>query len=332
MATIDLKVGYSCNDACIHCVVDDFRDSLKEKHLKQDKSLAEITEEMTAARCRGDLLVVTGGEPTIRPDFWEILTCAKELGYRIMLQSNGRAFSKYEFAEKLKDFRSIISFCIALHGHTAEIHDTVTQRPGSFAETVQGLKNIHSLGFVFGNKIVISKYNYAILPQLCEKLAELHSSRADIAYPHAVGRAGKFWEKVVPAYSDIAPFVARAVKVLENAGISIGLETFPFCMAEGGEQYIGELQQQMQTYAEINQYGSDAGIENWSKLRLSIKRKFPRCRGCRFNLLCEGPWSEYALKCGGEEFKPVYGERCGDVRHVMSGKHRIEFQEAGLFF
>lgn len=331
MATIDLKVGYSCNDACIHCVVDDYRDILKIKNTKQDKSFEEIAEEMRSARSRGDLLIVTGGEPTIRKDFWDILRLAKELGYRIMLQSNGRAFHSTEFAEHLEEFRGIINFCIAVHGHNAEVHDSVTQRPGSFAETVQGLKNIRSLGFEFGNKIVLSKYNCSILPQLCQLLADLHSSRADIAYPHAVGRAGKLWDKVVPSYQEAVSTLPQALSILEKAGVSIGLETFPFCMVRGFEQYVGELNQQMQTYAEINQYGSESGISNWSEMRLQIKNKFPRCRGCSFNLVCEGPWHEYAQACGGEEFKPLYGQRRSDVRDIISGKHSCEFADAARF-
>ncbi|MGM9991666.1 MAG: radical SAM protein [Candidatus Bruticola sp.] len=327
MTVIDLKVGYSCNDACIHCVVDDFRDALKNKHMKQDKTFAEIAEEMRSARERGDTLVITGGEPTIRSDFWDIIELARSLNYKIMLQSNGRAFSNWEFAQNLNNYRDIFNFCIALHGPTAEIHDTITQRKGSFAETIQGLRNIHQLGFNFNGKIVISRQNFRVLPDIADRFAELQASSIDIAFPHAQGRASKMWDLVVPRYKEVIPFVKEAAKRLLQKHIDVRLETFPYCTVSGYEHLVSEIYQQTQAYAEINQYGSDSGASNWSQLRPTIKEKFLPCLSCRFRLVCEGPWNEYAYRYGGEEFKPVYGERIGDVRLIASQNFRKQFSD-----
>ncbi|MGM9999212.1 MAG: radical SAM protein [Candidatus Bruticola sp.] len=327
MTVIDLKVGYSCNDACIHCVVDDFRDALKNKHMKQDKTFAEIAQEMRSARERGDTLVITGGEPTIRSDFWDIVQLAKELDYNIMLQSNGRAFSDWAFAQNLNNYRGIFNFCIALHGPTATVHDKITQRNGSFAETVQGLRNIHKLGFSFSGKIVISLQNFRLLPEIADKFAELQAESIDIAFPHAQGRASKMWELVVPRYKDVSPFVKEAARRLQQKHVNVRLETFPYCTVSGYEHLVGEIFQQTQAYSEINQYGSNFGASNWSELRPTIKEKFPPCLSCRFRLVCEGPWNEYAYRYGGEEFKPVYGERVSDVRSIGSQNFRHQFND-----
>ena len=325
MTVIDLKVGYSCNDACIHCVVDDFRDALRNKHMKQDKTFTEIAQEMREARNRGDLLVITGGEPTIRTDFWDIVELAKQLQYKIMLQSNGRAFAKADFAEHLDAYRGLINFCIALHGPNAEIHDRITQRSGSYAETIQGLQNIHKMGFHFGGKIVISRQNFQVLLAIAEKFALLHAYSVDIAFPHAQGRASKMWEQVVPRYKEISSQVKQAAQYLLNKKIAVRLETFPFCTVPGCENLVSEIFQQTQAYAEINQYGSDSGASNWSELRPQIKEKFAPCLSCRFNLICEGPWNEYAQRYGGEEFRPIYGERINDVRQVADQSFRNQF-------
>ena len=50
-------------------VVDDFRDALQHSGRRQDKTFEEIQAELTDARTRGDQVVITGGEPTIRKDF-----------------------------------------------------------------------------------------------------------------------------------------------------------------------------------------------------------------------------------------------------------------------
>lgn len=331
MTVIDLKVGYSCNDACIHCVVDDFRDALRNKHMKQDKTFTEIAQEMREARSRGDLLVITGGEPTIRADFWEIVELAKQLQYKIMLQSNGRAFAKESFTKHLDNYRGLINFCIALHGPNAEIHDRITQRPGSYVETIQGLQNIHKMNFNFGGKIVISRQNFQVLPSIAEKFASLHAFSVDIAFPHAQGRASKMWEQVVPRYKEISEQVRKSAQYLLDQNINVRLETFPFCTVPGYENLVSEIFQQTQAYAEINQYGSDYGASNWSELRPQIKEKFAPCLSCRFNLICEGPWNEYAQRYGGEEFRPIYGERINDVRQVADQSFRHQFALASKF-
>ena len=329
MTVIDLKVGYSCNDACIHCVVDDFRDALRNKHMKQDKTFTEIAQEMRSARTRGDLLVITGGEPTIRQDFWDIVKLAKQLKYNIMLQSNGRAFANWEFAKHLTEYSDIFNFCIALHGPNAQIHERITQRTGSYEETVQGLKNICKLGFSYSGKIVISRQNFQVLVEIAEKFVQLQAASVDIAFPHAQGRASKMWEQVVPRYKEVSKYVRQAAQYLLNQKTNVRLETFPFCTVPGYENLVSEVFQQTQAYAEINQYGSDYGASNWSELRPRIKEKFAPCLSCRFNLICEGPWNEYAYRYGGEEFKPIYGERIRDVRQVADLSFLRQFANSG---
>ena len=157
--------------------------------------------------------------------FTYIVELAKQLQYKIMLQSNGRAFAKADFAEHLDAYRGLINFCIALHGPNAEIHDRITQRSGSYAETIQGLQNIHKMGFHFGGKIVISRQNFQVLLAIAEKFALLHASSVDIAFPHAQGRASKMWEQVVPRYKEISSQVKQAAQYLLNKKIAALFET-----------------------------------------------------------------------------------------------------------
>lgn len=324
MPRIDLKVGYSCNDACIHCVVDDFRDKLRHTRRRQDKTTEDLKAELSDARTRGDELVVTGGEPTIRKDLLEILQHARGLGFKILIQTNGRGFADPELARQVAALGEV-SYCIALHGPGPEIHDAVTMRPGSYAETVQGISNLVSLGEKVYSKVVLSQRNFALLPETCQRLVELGVSHVSIAFPHALGRARKLWDEVVPRYRDVLPFVHRALDLLRAAGRTADAETFVYCHMEGYESHVTEIMQQLEDYVELNQYGSDRGVENWSRVRWEIKTKFPQCRSCRFDPVCEGPWTEYAEAFGGEEFVPVAGRRVRHVREILDGSFRNEF-------
>lgn len=327
MSTVDLKVGYSCNDACVHCVVDDFRDALRQQHHNQDKTTEEIFGELKDGRQRANHVVITGGEPTIRPDFLDIVRYAMELGFTVLLQSNGRMFSRQEFAKQCVELGEIV-YCIALHGTRADIHDSVTQRPGSFAETVAGIQNLAQLKQKLIGKVVLSRLNYQVLPELCQHLVELGCPQISIAFPHAQGRARKLWDTVVPRYGEVSPYVIKALDWLERRNIPVDAETFPFCCLPGYVHHIAELAQQLEEYVELNQYGSDSGPVNWCKLRPEIKTKFTQCQKCRFTAVCEGPWNEYAAMYGGEEFVAVPGQFVYNARQVVSGEYLRQFAAA----
>lgn len=321
---IDLKVGYSCNDACIHCVVDDFREALSERSRPQDKTFEEIKLELKDARERGDFVVITGGEPTIRPDIADIFQEAHNLGFGIMMQTNGRRLSSPELADKLCAFGPP-TFCIALHGPEAAIHEAITQRKGSFAETVQGISNVVARKAPVIGKIVLSNLNFKVLPEIVAKFADLGVRRINIAFPHAQGRARKLWDQAVPKYTSVIPYMCQSLEQAAASGLAVNGETFMFCHLPGFEHCVAELGQQLEDYQEINQYGSDEGAQDWKKIRVSIKKKFPQCSSCRFDPICEGPWNEYAEAYGGDEFSPVPGEKVRDAREILTGRFHDQF-------
>jgi len=101
MNYLDLKLGYACNNNCIHCVIKDNYDSCVKKGININLSTLDCYELMKIARKEGaKYMTLTGGEPTLRKDIFDILHYAKSLNFRIFLQSNGRAFYYLPFTKK----------------------------------------------------------------------------------------------------------------------------------------------------------------------------------------------------------------------------------------
>lgn len=323
MPRVDIKLGYSCNDHCVHCVVDDFRDALRSSGQRQDKTTEQFQEEMRESRARADEIVFTGGEPTLRRDVVELLACARDLGYRILMQSNGRRFADASFADRVVAVGPIF-YCIALHGPTREVHEAVTKSRGSFDETVQGIRNLVARQQRVSAKIVLSRLNFAVVEETVAVLADLGVHRVSIAFPHALGRARKAWDEVVPRYLETLPHVHRAIDTCRRRGLEVDAETFTYCHMEGYEEAITENLQQLEDYVELRQYGDTEAVRNWSTLRREIKRKFEQCGTCRFDAVCEGPWLEYAEHFGGDEFTPLRGRPVGHVREILDGSFRRE--------
>jgi len=295
----DVKLGFRCNNNCLCCPVD---------HLKRlgDQPLAKIKEELLEGIRRGAKeVVLTGGEPTVRPDIVEIVKFCKEAGYEfIQIQSNGRMFSYKSLCEKLID-AGVTEFSPSLHGPRAEIHDYFTRSPGAFNQVVQGIKNLKGLGQTVIINSVITKFNYKLLPETARLLVGLGVDQYQFAFPHLVGAAWKNADLICPKKSVIEPFVKKGLDVGIKAGISVMVEAYPFCFLKGYEAYSSDL---FTPPADV-MYSTGLIPNEHLKRKKTAKVKNEKCKKCRFYNICEGPWKEYPERFGWSEFKPVEGEK-----------------------
>jgi radical SAM protein with 4Fe4S-binding SPASM domain len=83
-------------------------------------------------------LLLTGGEPLIRPDFLELYTYAKKKGFLITLFTNGTTITP-RIADHLAAWRPF-AVEITLYGRTRETYERVTGVPGSYARCLRGIE------------------------------------------------------------------------------------------------------------------------------------------------------------------------------------------------
>ena len=308
MKRLDLKVGFSCNNNCRFCV------QAHKKHLG-DRTTEELKMEMDKGReteCEG--IVFTGGEPTIRKDVIELVKYAKDVGYRVIqIQSNGRMFSYMDFVKKVIK-AGANEFSPALHGHTQEIHDYLTRSPGAFKQVIQGMRNLRELNQYILTNSVVNKVNYKHLPELAELFVSLKVDQFQLAFIHAIGNAWENFGSMVPKKSDVMPFMHKALDIGIRAGVDVMVEAYPLCFMKGYEKYCAE---RFMPSTEIRY--PDLYVEDFERDRKkSGKKKFPQCRKCKFDLICEGPWKEYPEKFGDSEFRLVMGERIKSVEELKN--------------
>ena len=293
--TLDLKVGFLCNNDCRFCVVAD-------KRRFDNKETDQIKEELKEGYLQGyRRLCFTGGEVTIRKDIFEIVSHAAKIGFiEILLQTNGRKFSSLDFTKKIIDSGANL-FGISLHAHTSRMHDFFTQRRGSFRQVVQGIKNLKKLGQRVATNTVINKFNYPFLPKIADFLIEMGVAQYQLAFIHANGAAWVNFDQLVPRISLTVPFVFKAIDQGIKAGIAAMTEAYPYCLMPGHEQCVGELYIPSSTL--VKEYGRSYEFDG---VRKNVaKLKFPQCQLCDYNPVCEGVWREYPERFGNEEFRPI---------------------------
>jgi MoaA/NifB/PqqE/SkfB family radical SAM enzyme len=226
---------------------------------------------------------------------------ARKLGYKtVQIQTNGRAFTYKRLLEKLKT-AGVNEISPSLHGAKPETHDALTRSPGSFLQTVAGIKNAAQMGFNVLTNSVITSLNYRELPELAGILIKLGVRQYQFAFTHMVGTALENKNWIVPRKTDIMPWVKKGLDIGRNAGIPCFTEAIPFCLMKGYEGCVAE-----RVIPEGPVADADKFIESYGDYRRTEgKAKGPRCPACKYFNVCEGPWREYPEIYGWKEFPPV---------------------------
>jgi len=276
-----LYVGYYCNNNCIFCSeADEYLEHLKEK------SLLEVKKELQTIRKYYDFVSVMGREPTIRSDILEILEYAKSLKFRqVGITTNGRLLSIPNFAKAILA-TGVNQIGISLAGASAKTHDFQTQVPGSFDQTLQGIKNI--LKYKKPNvslliNLPLNKLNYQELPKELELLTNLGVKEINILNIEPLSRRSRS-KDIIMKTSVLGKYVYNILKkegYLNNKNLKILLVEFAPCALP----------------KEARKYFFPCLEKNSNKVRI------PLCENCPYRDKCDGILSDYLQLYGNKEFK-----------------------------
>ncbi len=292
---LDLKVGYACNNACLFCVQGDKRRTCA------FRSTAVLKKELTLSRATCSGVVFTGGEPTLHPAIIELVRHAKALDYRIIqIQTNGRMFAYRRFCEEMVR-AGANQFCLALHAPDAAVQDHLTSSPGSFRQTVAGIRHLRWYGQEVLTNTVVTALNYRLLPRLARLFVRLGVVQFQFAFVHIGGSAWKNRRRIVARKTAVMPFVRKGLALGVRAGRGVMTEAIPYCFMRGVERYVAEQDIPFSKVVERNLV-----IRDYTKYRQRFaKMKGRVCRRCVYDPVCEGPWREYPELFGWSEFKPL---------------------------
>ncbi len=310
----DIKVGLSCNNACIHCIMEPLKMAQKRSGNGLDTGTAGIKRLIASAAERGfSHITLTGGEVTIRPDFPDLVLYALTLDLVVVIQTNGRQLAKSSRRAFLKQVASPerVRFVIAIHGPDETIHDAVTRRPGSFLQTIRGIESVQNDGFHVCGKLVISRINLAAIVPTLRLLKRLGVEECVVAFPHAEDFSNRVFHQVVPDYAAVAA-VIRAILAGDVMSFPVQMfyETVPFCVVRDIRFWRSSLdlmflQDRMRRSETLIEMAMTGDTIDWNAMRTQIKTKPSACSGCLLEHLCEGPWTEYVTHFGDGDFQPV---------------------------
>ena len=154
------EITFRCNESCVHCYNPGAVHSKSEKSDRQRDELTTIE----AYKLLSELkeagvfrLALSGGEVTLRKDFWEIFKEARRLGFAVTIFTNGLNFGPSEIDKLASLWPNEVS--ISVYSSSPEIHDSITRVPGSHLKSVTALKSIRDRGIRTAMKSVQMKHS-----------------------------------------------------------------------------------------------------------------------------------------------------------------------------
>jgi heme d1 biosynthesis radical SAM protein NirJ len=170
-----------CNLACKHCYSisadTDFPGELR------TEEIFNVMDDLKAFRV--PVLILSGGEPLLRPDIFTIAQHAKDKGFYVALSSNGTLIDQSNIdriAEIGFDYVGV-----SLDG-IGDTHDRFRRQAGAFAASIHGIRLCQERGVKVGIRYTMTEDNAHDLPRLLELL---ESERLDKFYFSHLNYAGR---------------------------------------------------------------------------------------------------------------------------------------------
>ena len=164
-----IELTERCNYACVHCYINQPAGSPTARQTELTTAeVKHILDQLVDAGCL--FLLMTGGEPLIRPDFGEIFRYAREKGLLVTLFTNGSMLTP-EIAAMLVEY-GLRGIEISIYGATAQTHERLTRTPGSFERCLRGIQTALDYHLPLSLKTFVLSLNQQELPQMRAFAAE----------------------------------------------------------------------------------------------------------------------------------------------------------------
>lgn len=300
-----VKVGYGCNNHCTFCHTLDVRDT--------DGAAAEVEAKIDRAAALGhDMVVLSGGEATMRPELlrWAARVAARGLDFGLV--TNGRALAYPELVDKLLALRLRYVY-LSLHGGDARVHNLLV-RADAFEQTYRAIGNLAGRGLDFTVNTVVTRQNLAHLVPIVEAMLPFPDVVLKFSMVQPKGGGDKHFDRLIPPVRDVA---ARVVEAIEHGLARSGgrgryaHDGIPFCLLPGHEHRYDDLKtHRFSTMVEIGE-PDFFPVDDRAKVQPSP------CDDCSIRGPCPGLYRGYADVHGVGELRPVPGARSNSFHWVF---------------
>ena len=180
-----------CNLACLHC-----RAAAGSGPYPGELTTTEGIKLLDDLSTMGQVVVIlTGGEPLLRDDIYDLAAHGTEKGHRMVMAVNGTLLTP-EIAQHLKEV-GIQRLSISIDGATAASHDALRAVPGAYEGALSGIAACREVGLPFQINTTVTRANRGELPAIHELAISLGAAAHHFFVLVPMGRGEEIRDQIV---------------------------------------------------------------------------------------------------------------------------------------
>ncbi|MBW1785678.1 MAG: heme b synthase [Deltaproteobacteria bacterium] len=187
------EITRRCNLNCVHCRAAAERGPYPGE-LDTEKCLVTLDQIAVAGK---PIVILTGGEPLLREDVFQLAEYGNRLGLRMVMATNGTLLTP-ALIEKMQD-SGIQRVSISLDGADPEQHDRFRQVPGAFESAVEGIRMLREAGLEFQVNTTVTRHNADRVPEILDMAVDLGAVAHHLFLLVPTGRAKEMVDQEIEA-------------------------------------------------------------------------------------------------------------------------------------
>jgi radical SAM protein with 4Fe4S-binding SPASM domain len=320
-----IAMTHRCHLRCVHCYLGPERYAPPDGGERDTAFWLSVVDQIASAGCL--TLLITGGEPLLRPDFAEVYARAKQRGLLVTVFTNATLVNREvldlfdELPPQLVD--------VTLYGASAEVYDRVTGAPGAYARCLSGVDSLLERGIRVGLKAMILTDNQHEIPAMRQMAKDRGATfRVDPAlFPRRDGSVDPLDHRVPPETAVTIEMEEEGLRERTATSYQKLRELAPadrlFGCGAGSTGFHVDPRGVLLPCLMVSTHGFDlrrgSFRQGWDEiLPAFVEQAVPsgyECHECERRFLCGLCPAQFEMETGSLHVSSEYSCRLGTVRH-----------------
>ncbi|MBI5289737.1 MAG: TIGR04053 family radical SAM/SPASM domain-containing protein [Chloroflexi bacterium] len=181
--TLAWEITRSCALACVHCRAEAVpqRDP---RELTTEEAFGVLDQIVDLGK---PILVITGGDPMMRRDVFQILEGAVRRGLKVGFSPSATRLVTREAVKRVRD-TGVDMVHVSLDGSCPEVHDTFRRVPGAFQRTMEIAGDVRGVGLPLQIGTTVTRHNMHDMPAILNVVREIGATVWNVFFLVPTGR------------------------------------------------------------------------------------------------------------------------------------------------
>lgn len=208
---ISWNITKRCNLRCSHCYLD-----ATELEGKGETSTAEAKGfiDQIAGLNQHAMLILTGGEPLMRPDCLELADYAAGKGLTVVLGTNGTLLNDSTIKNLVQ--HGVKGVGISLDSTSPDFHNRFRGVAGAWENTVAGIDALNRAALPFQLQLTVTRDNRRDIPGLIEFAVKNGAKAVNIFFLVCTGRGQNMTDLKPEEYEEVLNYLVEAEREFEG--------------------------------------------------------------------------------------------------------------------